>query len=249
MESRRKVPTLVELCMDTAIASLRYIEDGRDLSPVTDDSWKGFYEQQFGVESANTVINRMKQKKVVFKWRLLYEAKQKEREEAKNRMAKKHKQNYAESQAKKQSRKIQICSKIPPSKNKRGHRRGIGPSNSLSNVKSNLMKAAKLEYCNSHEAKVHALMRRNALRGNSLSHQSIPRSAKQNNILRSNPDSSSRNGKPVGRKQLLYLIFSGFLMRRKTLVPIEFLQFMVLCHQGASLALVSYHPPVSFVSL
>ncbi|THU51903.1 hypothetical protein C4D60_Mb06t35980 [Musa balbisiana] len=157
MESRRKVPTLVELCMDTAIANLRYIEDGRDLSPVTDDWWKRFYEQQFGVESANTVINRMKQKKIVFKnWRnrrncdqqfreLLYEAKQKEREEAKNRMAKKLKQSYAESQAR------------------------IGPSNSLSNLKSNLMKAAKLEFCNSHEAKVHALMRRNALQRNSLS--------------------------------------------------------------------------------
>ncbi|CAL9765286.1 unnamed protein product [Musa acuminata subsp. burmannicoides] len=161
---------------------------------------KRFYEQQFGVESANTVINRMKQKKVVSKWRLLYEAKQKEREEAKNRMAKKLKQSYAESQA-------------------------------------------------TMKQKLHALMRRNALRRNSLSHQSIPGSAKQNNILQSNPDSSSRNGKPVARKQLLYLIFSGFLMRRKTLVPIEFLQFMALCHQGASLALVSYRPPVSFGSL
>ncbi|KAJ8485503.1 hypothetical protein OPV22_017988 [Ensete ventricosum] len=41
--------------------------------PMTDDLWKIFYEQHFGVESANTEINRMKQKKVVFKWRLLYE--------------------------------------------------------------------------------------------------------------------------------------------------------------------------------
>lgn len=46
---------------------------GRDLSPVTDSLWKIFYEKEFGVQNAETVIKRMKQKKVVFKWRLLYE--------------------------------------------------------------------------------------------------------------------------------------------------------------------------------
>lgn len=40
---------------------------------MTDALWKRFYEQQFGVESANTVIKRMKQKKIVFKWRQLFE--------------------------------------------------------------------------------------------------------------------------------------------------------------------------------
>ncbi|RRT64965.1 hypothetical protein B296_00041431, partial [Ensete ventricosum] len=107
MEFARKVPTLVELCLQTAISNVRYIGDvgevdlyllkdilphcnidqlthienstevshalGRDLTPVTDALWKRFYEQQFGVESANTVIKRMKQKKVVFKWRQLFE--------------------------------------------------------------------------------------------------------------------------------------------------------------------------------
>lgn len=128
MEFPRKVPTLVELCLQTAISNLRYIGDvgevdlyllkdilphcnidqlthienstqGRDLSPVTDALWKRFYEQQFGVESANTVIKRMKQKKIVFKWRQLFEAKTKEREEAQNKMGEKLKQRYAETQA------------------------------------------------------------------------------------------------------------------------------------------------------
>ena len=46
---------------------------GRDLSPVTDKLWKNFYELQFGAKSANLVIDRMKQKKVSFKWKKLYE--------------------------------------------------------------------------------------------------------------------------------------------------------------------------------
>ncbi|URE25492.1 hypothetical protein MUK42_20142 [Musa troglodytarum] len=149
--------------------------EGRDLSPVTDALWKRFYEQQFGVESANTVIKRMKQKKVVFKWRQLFEAKTKEREEAQNKMGEKLKQRYAEAQA-----------------------RG-GPS-SMSNAKGNLMKKAKLEYLNSHEVKVHALMRRNASQRNSLSQPSLPCSTRQNNFLQSNSASSSKNGKPVARK-------------------------------------------------
>ncbi|XP_009416869.2 uncharacterized protein LOC103997396 [Musa acuminata AAA Group] len=228
MEFPRKVPTLVELCLQTAISNLRYIGDvgevdlyllkdilqhcnidqlthienstqGRDLSPVTDALWKRFYEQQFGVESANTVIKRMKQKKIVFKWRQLFEAKTKEREEAQNKMGEKLKQRYAETQAKKQSRQIQICSKIPPSAGKRSYWGGSGPSG-MSNVKGNLMKKAKLEYLNSHEAKVHALMRRNASQQNSLSQTSLPRSTRQNNFLQSNSASSLKNGKPVARK-------------------------------------------------
>ncbi|CAD5180387.1 unnamed protein product [Musa acuminata subsp. malaccensis] len=93
------------------INELTHIENSTKESHAegTDDSWKRFYEQQFGVESANTVINRMKQKKVVSKWRLLYEAKQKEREEAKNRMAKKLEQSYAESQASESSYTFIFC--------------------------------------------------------------------------------------------------------------------------------------------
>ncbi|KAG6536809.1 hypothetical protein ZIOFF_001878 [Zingiber officinale] len=228
MEFSRKVPSLVELCTQTAIANLRYMGDvgdmdldllkdilphcnidqlthienstkGRDLSPVTDGLWKRFYEQQFGSESANIVIKRMKQKKVVFKWRLLYEAKLKEREEAQNRMAEKLKQRYAESQAKKQSRQIKICSKVPPS-SKRSFWEGSGPGTNLSNVKGNLMKKAKLEYLNSHEAKVHAQIRKNSLQRNSFTSQSIYRSAKPNSFQPRNSASSSRSVKPVARK-------------------------------------------------
>ncbi|XP_042376239.1 uncharacterized protein LOC121969962 isoform X1 [Zingiber officinale] len=232
MEFSRKVPSLVELCTQTAIANLRYMGDvgdmdldllkdilphcnidqlthiensteGRDLSPVTDGLWKRFYEQQFGSESTNIVIKRMKQKKIVFKWRLLYEAKLKEREEAQNRMAEKLKQRYAESQAKKQSRQIKICSKVPPS-SKRSFWEGSGPGTNLSNVKGNLMKKAKLEYLNSHEAKVHAQIRKNSLQRNSFTSQSIYRSVKPNSFQPSNIEPKVTG--PVQRK-----FFIGYL--------------------------------------
>lgn len=46
---------------------------GRDLTPITDKLWKKFYERQFGKESTTTVIERMRQKRVAFRWIQLYE--------------------------------------------------------------------------------------------------------------------------------------------------------------------------------
>ncbi|XP_065045779.1 uncharacterized protein LOC135677402 isoform X5 [Musa acuminata AAA Group] len=112
-------------------------------------------------------------------------AKEKELDEVINRTVKKI---NAEIQHRNQwNLQFQSCSEDPFSEKKRGHGEGIGPSN----MKSNLMKKAKLEYRDSHEVKIHALQ------PNRLSHQSIP---KQNNILPSSSDSSSRNGKPAARK-------------------------------------------------
>lgn len=45
----------------------------RDLSPVTDKLWKKFYKDSFGEDSFNTVVEKMRQKRVTFKWRKLYE--------------------------------------------------------------------------------------------------------------------------------------------------------------------------------
>ncbi|URE09208.1 RNA polymerase II transcription factor SIII (Elongin) subunit A [Musa troglodytarum] len=192
MESGRKVPSLVELCRDTAIANLRFIGDVGDvdlhlLSDILPHcNIKELTHIENSTENANAAINRMKQKKVAFKWRLLYEEKEKELDEAIKRAAMKI---GAEIRARRGGkRQIPSCSEDPPSKKKRGHPEGIGPGS----VKSFLMKVAKMEDRNSHEVKIHAPMRRNALQANSLSHQSIP---KQNSILQSGPDSSSRNGK------------------------------------------------------
>ncbi|XP_008807727.2 uncharacterized protein LOC103720002 [Phoenix dactylifera] len=228
MELRREAPTLLELCKQLAIYNVRYIgnvealdlhllkdilphctidqltriEDatkGRDLSPVTDDLWKRFYENQFGVDNTNNVIRKMKQKRIVFKWRRLYEAKMKVIEEEQNQIAKKIKQRYEESEAKRQSRQIRLCNKVPPSSGKRSFYGGSGSSNSCSNLRGNLMKKAKMEYLNSHEARIHAAMRKNALERKSFPTQSTPRSSKPNNFS-GNSLSSSKLARPGERK-------------------------------------------------
>lgn len=52
---------------------LKFFFQGRDLSQVTDRLWKRFYQIEFGDKSINQVVERMKQRKVTFKWKQLYE--------------------------------------------------------------------------------------------------------------------------------------------------------------------------------
>ncbi|CAH9091125.1 unnamed protein product [Cuscuta epithymum] len=69
------VPSLVDLCIQFAICTideLACIEkstEGRDLSSVIDKLWKKFYEQEFGEENTKQVVERMKHKKITFKWK------------------------------------------------------------------------------------------------------------------------------------------------------------------------------------
>ncbi|KVI05261.1 RNA polymerase II transcription factor SIII, subunit A [Cynara cardunculus var. scolymus] len=127
-EQIRRVPSLVDLCVQKAVDNVRYlgdvgetdlhllerflphctveqlthIEDSteeRDLSPVTDKLWKNFYMLQFGSKSTNVVIERMKEKKVSFKWRQLYEAKVKDVDEAQQKSFERIKQLYKKEDA------------------------------------------------------------------------------------------------------------------------------------------------------
>ncbi|XP_052177772.1 uncharacterized protein LOC127791777 [Diospyros lotus] len=186
----RKVPSLVDLCIQTAVDNVRYIgnvgetdthllqcflphctveqlmhiedsTEGRDLSPVTDELWKNFYESEFGSKSTNLVIERMKQRKVSFKWRKLYEAKLKDLEKAQQRSFDRIKELYKKENARKQSRQVRICTKVPPSSSKRSFYGG--PGGSIANTKSNIMKKAKLEFLNSTEMKNLAAMKKNTL--------------------------------------------------------------------------------------
>ncbi|KZV43148.1 hypothetical protein F511_07963 [Dorcoceras hygrometricum] len=187
----RKVPSLVDLCIQLAIDNVRYLGDvgetdyhllerilphctldqlihiensteGRDLSPVTDELWKKFYMREFGIESVNTVVERMKKRRVTFKWKQLYEAKLIDREEATQKSLDRIKKRYQEEDAKKQSRQVQLCTKVPPSSRKRSFEGG----SSICNSKSGLMKKAKLEYLNSHEVKNLAAMKNKAMHRN-----------------------------------------------------------------------------------
>ncbi|XP_068494898.1 uncharacterized protein [Phaseolus vulgaris] len=124
-----KIPTLVDLCVQKVIDNVRYLGNvgyvdqhllerilphctvdqlmnvekstkGRDLSPVTDKLWKKFFEKQFGTNSTNEVIKKMKEKKVSFKWVQLYEAKGKEMAQAENEALDRIKQLYQKEDAK-----------------------------------------------------------------------------------------------------------------------------------------------------
>ncbi|XP_024990109.1 uncharacterized protein LOC112524498 [Cynara cardunculus var. scolymus] len=192
-EQIRRVPSLVDLCVQKAVDNVRYlgdvgetdlhllerflphctveqlthIEDSteeRDLSPVTDKLWKNFYMLQFGSKSTNVVIERMKEKKVSFKWRQLYEAKVKDVDEAQQKSFERIKQLYKKEDAKKQSRQVQICTKVPPSSNKRSF--FGGPGSSIGNTKSGLMKKAKLEFLNSREVKNLSAMKKTTVQYN-----------------------------------------------------------------------------------
>ncbi|XP_030462933.1 uncharacterized protein LOC115682751 isoform X2 [Syzygium oleosum] len=222
MPMRSKAPSLVDLCVRTAIDNLRYLGDvgetdaellgrilphctvdqlmhieksskGRDLTPVTDDLWKNFYEKQFGSQSANLVIERMKHKKFSFRWLQLYEAKLKDIEEAQNKSLDRMRQLYKETDAHKQSRQVRLCSKVPPSSNKRSF--GCGSYN-VSNLKSNIMKKAKIETLNSREVKNIAAMRKKAIqREYSISPLIRPRGPSGGDSA-----SSSKVTKPMGRR-------------------------------------------------
>nr|XP_043638588.1 uncharacterized protein LOC122609702 [Erigeron canadensis]XP_043638596.1 uncharacterized protein LOC122609702 [Erigeron canadensis] len=176
----RRIPTLVDLCVQKAIDNVRYLGDvgetdqhllerilphctmdqikhieektkGRDLSPVTDKLWKNFYVQQFGSKNANDVVDKMKKKGVSHKWSELYKIKLEVLEEAEQNIGERLKQRYSNANAMKQSRQVQLCTKVPPSSNKRCFYGG--PGINLGNTKSGLMKKAKLEFLNSREVK------------------------------------------------------------------------------------------------
>ncbi|KAI3983438.1 hypothetical protein MKX01_038858 [Papaver californicum] len=181
----RKIPTLLELCVQTTIDNVRYLRDvgetdidllgeilphckvdhlmhiekstiERDLSPVTDKLWRKFYEKHFGAESTKTLIERMNKRKVSFKWMQLYEAKQKDLENVQEEYGNKLKELYKKEQNRRQSRQIQVVTKV-------------SPANNSSNTKGRLIKEAKMEFLNSHEARTTTMKKRNL-----LSNQHIP---------------------------------------------------------------------------
>lgn len=183
-------PSLVDLCIQSAIDNIQYIGDvgetdldllkvilahctsdqllfiensteGRDLSPVTDDLWQSFYVRRFGEESADLLRKRMKQRRISFKWSVLFQAKAKEQEEKQQKSVERSlnrlKELYSKADSEKQSRQIRICSIIPPVGKKRKFTSGgVGSSSDFSNVKGRLMKKAKMEFTASCDARRNA---------------------------------------------------------------------------------------------
>lgn len=225
VNGRKTAPSLVDLCVNTAIDNLRYLGDvgetdlyllerilphctldqlmhiekssqGRDLSPVTDKLWKKFYEKAFGAAKTEVVVKRMMKTKTTFKWLQLYEAKLEAIAEQEKEAAARFKQRYETIDARKQSRQVQICTKVPPSKNKRSFFGGSGPGCNVSNVKSNLMKKSKIDFLNSPEMKNRAAMKKMA----SQSQRYSGSSSSMMKPAQFKGKDSATTSKPVGRR-------------------------------------------------
>lgn len=182
LAKRNKLPSLLELCIQSAIDNLQYLGDvgqtdltflhkilphctpdqlhrietsssGRDLSSITNELWHKFYLLKFGPENVKLVVERMKKRRISFKWRLLYQAKLQEQEEVQKKCVDRLKQLYVEADIQKQSRQIQLCSKVPPTGKRRRCELGGGSSNRFAHVKGRLMKKARMEFAASNEAK------------------------------------------------------------------------------------------------
>ncbi|PON96525.1 RNA polymerase II transcription factor subunit [Trema orientale] len=222
---KKRAPSLVDLCVYTAIDNVRYLGDvgetdshlldrilphctvdqlehieksteGRDLSPITDKLWKKFYEIKFGVENTKTVVERMREKKVTFKWMKLYEAKMKDAAEKQNIACDRIAQLYKKENDRKQSRQVRLCTKVPPSSSKRSFFGGSGPGCNVSNVKSNLMKKAKIEFLKSNEVRNLAAMKKTAVKTN---YRASP-IMKPGVLSGKDLGSTSKQTKPVSRR-------------------------------------------------
>lgn len=166
------------------------------MSPVTDKLWKKFYEKEFGVANANLVVERMEKKKVKHKWIRLYEAKKKEVAEAQDKAFNRIAQRYKEADALKQSRQVRFCTKVPPS-SKRSFFGGSGPGYNVSNVKSNIMKKAKIDFLKSNEVKNLAAMKRNAVMTN---HRASSMMKKPGAVTEKGAASTSKCINPVAKR-------------------------------------------------
>ncbi|PRQ33471.1 putative RNA polymerase II transcription factor SIII, subunit A [Rosa chinensis] len=132
-------------CSKDQLVHIEKSTKGKDLSPITDKLWKKFFERDFGVKATDEVIEKMKVKKVSFKWSELYHAKLKRMEEAEKEAGERLKNLYQKESARKRSRQVRVLDKVPPSSssNKR----------SGSNAGSKLMKKVRKEYLNCLEVK------------------------------------------------------------------------------------------------
>lgn len=76
---------------------------GRDMSIVTDKLWKKFYEREFGVSSANVVVQRMRERKVT-----LYEEILEETAEFENKVSDRIRQLYKKENERKLNRQLKV---------------------------------------------------------------------------------------------------------------------------------------------
>ncbi|CAN0897353.1 hypothetical protein LINGRAHAP2_LOCUS19081 [Linum grandiflorum] len=158
-EGKMVAPSLVDLCINVAIENVKYLGDvgetdsdllGRILCHCTLEQLTHVEKSTvFGERSTNLVLDRMKQKNVSFQWKQLFEAKLKDVAKAEDEAVERLRERYKKEDARKQSRQIQVCSKVPPSSNKRSWGGIVSGGYDTGNTKSNIMKKAKIDFLKS----------------------------------------------------------------------------------------------------
>ena len=138
------------------VDQLKYVEKclkskGRDLGPATDKLWKKFYERKFGVQSANVVAQRMKERKVWYKWVALYEAKLKEVSEKANRAIERVGKLYEKEKSANKARQVKVITVV--SNNKKNNNKRVYTFEAPNLIRGNLMKKARKEFLNCLEVK------------------------------------------------------------------------------------------------
>ncbi|KAL0311476.1 UNVERIFIED_CONTAM: hypothetical protein Sangu_2442300 [Sesamum angustifolium] len=138
----RKAPSLVDLCVQLAIDNVRYLGDVGE----TDFHLLDRFLSHCTLDQLTHIENSTEGRDLSPFYRTT--GKGKEREEATQKSLDRIKQRYQEEDARKQSRQVQFCSKVPPPSKKRSFYGGVAASN-IYNTKSGLLKKAKLEFINS----------------------------------------------------------------------------------------------------
>ncbi|KAL8151127.1 hypothetical protein V2J09_020935 [Rumex salicifolius] len=164
-----KSPSLVDLCVQTAIDNIQYLgnvgevethlldrilphctieqlmhieneTEGRDLCQATDKLWKKFYEAIFGTQHTSDVVEKMKLCKRKFLWRQLYQAKLMVQREPKKPFLERLMQLHKKEDERRQQ--LRICVRAPTTARKRCVN---AAGSNLPNAESKIMKKPKEE--------------------------------------------------------------------------------------------------------
>ncbi|XP_050379756.1 uncharacterized protein LOC126797123 [Argentina anserina] len=127
-------------------AQLIHIEEstkGVDLTPITNNLWKNFFEKEFGFKATQEAIKNPNPK-----WSELYQAKLKRLEEAEKQVGERLKIMYQKEAARKRSHQIKVLDKPPSSfsSNKRsGSSKGSKLMNKVRRDYRNCLKVTNIE--------------------------------------------------------------------------------------------------------
>ncbi|PRQ60090.1 putative RNA polymerase II transcription factor SIII, subunit A [Rosa chinensis] len=102
-------------CSTDQLVHIKKSTKNTDLTPITHKMWKKSFEREFGGKATDKVIEKMKIKKVNYKWSELYQAKSKRVEKAEKEVGERLKKLYEKEVAQKQSRRVRVLDKVPPS--------------------------------------------------------------------------------------------------------------------------------------